>query len=240
MKTNIVKSTNVTKQRKTIMNKLKKYVLGSQSLAVLSGVLGQTAISSAVTVNLTLDGPNVGETFIAGGGGTGGNSVIYNLDASSVDQTDKIYFAGTPSMNGSVLVFGIVATVFSSDSALPRSAHFYSIGSTVDGSLNEGSGAGYVYNGDFGGPQDDWTVDHTGAIGFKTGDNQFAFINISWDVSAKTLTILGGKYESTASTGITVTAVPEPSEYAAALGLGALGLAYYRRRSGNKTRPKNN
>lgn len=36
-----------------------------------------------------------------------------------------------------------------------------------------------------------------------------------------------------------VFAIPEPAVNAALLGLGALGLAFYRRRFGNKTRPKN-
>ncbi len=245
MKTNIVKRTNGSKQRLPIKNRLQKYALGSQSLAVLSGVLGQTAICSAAVINLNLDGPNIGDTFVAGGGGSGGNFIRYYLDSSTSDLDDYLLFLGDQFFSNERLRVGAArgAFSFSSDEGgFPSSLHLYAVGQIVDGSLNTGGTTGYIYNKNNGGAQDVWTSDQTGAFGFKTGDNQFGFINVNWDVSAKTLTILGGKFESTASTPITVTAVgvPEPSKYAALLGLGALGLAAYRRRPGNKSRPKNN
>ncbi len=222
------------------MNRLQKYSLGSQGLAVLSGLLGQTAICSAAITTLNLDGPNVGETLIAGGGGSAGAYAAYLLDASPSSTTDKLRFYGVSSNNGRVFIGGVSgATVFAgTETSTPPLLLLYGIGDTVDGSGNAGPGHGYAFDGGYGGPLGLWVSDQTGAFGFQTADSQFGFVNIGWDVSEKTLTILGGKYESTASTGLVVTAVPEPSEYAVALGLGALGLAYYRRRPGNKTRAK--
>ncbi len=241
-----IKLNNVSNQRKPIMNRLQKYALGSQSLAVLSWVLSQTAICSAGVINLNLDGPNVGETFVAVGGGTAGDTAGYLLDASINDIDDVIAFTAysSPTLGPQLFLssLSLGSEIFSAASGFLQSAHFYSVGSTVDGSLDTRPDLTYafVYRSLSGGALGDWTIDRNGAIGFKTGDNQFGFFNVDWDVSAKTLTILGGSIESTASTGIVVTAVavPEPSEYAAALGLGALGLAYYRRRPGNKTRAK--
>ncbi len=235
------KLTTASKQRNPIMNRLQKYSMGSQSLALLSGVLGQTAICSASVQVLNLDGPNIGDTFIAGGGGSAGDLVNYLLDSSPNSSYDKLRFLGTSDVSGAVFLDGISGAVFFSTSTTSSpSPLLYEAGDIVDGSLTTAPGHGYIYRGLGGGALGVWSVDRTGAIGFKTADNQFGYVNVAWDVSEKTLTILGGSYESTASTGITVTAVPEPSEYAAALGLGALGLTYYRRRPGNKTRAKNN
>ncbi len=97
---------------------------------------------------------------------------------------------------------------------------------------------GFLTSGDEGGNLGAWTSDRlNGAIGFRNGDGEYGYMLITWVAASKTLTFLGdGAFDDTPGVGITV--VPEPSEYAAALGLGALGLAYYRRRPGNKTRTK--
>ncbi len=236
----IKKQSKVTNHRQLIMNRLQKYTLGSQSLAVLAGALSQTAICSAAVINLNLGGPIVGDTVIAGGGGSVGDVVQYNLGASSITQGDFIRFYGPALTSYPFVTVGGYggASVISMQPGSYNVVTFYTVGSTINGSQLFGLTYGYLYLGSNGGGQDVWSANRTGAIGFKTGDNQFGYFNISWDIAAKTLTILGGKYESTASAGIVVTAVPEPSEYAAALGLGAIGLAYYRRRPGNKTRPK--
>ncbi len=240
-KVNDITKVNTSAKRQS---RLHKYSLGSKSLAIIAGVLGQHATSNASVQVLNLDGPNVDETLIAGGGGTAGNLKIYNLDSSTTDTDDDLLFAGTATAGGILRLFARNdADVFT---YLPGGAtkdviRFYAIGATVDGSLNTASSQGYIDHGSYSSEQGVWESNQNGAIGFKTGDNQFGFINVDWNVSTRTLTILGGSYESTASTSLVVTstAVPEPSEYAAALGLGALGLAYYRRRSGNKTRSKN-
>ncbi len=235
------KITNVTKNRKQIINKLHKYSQGSQSLMVMAGVLGQTVICSASVQILNLDGPNVGETLIAGGGGTAGDQPIYLLD-SSASSSDALNFAGNSASGGRVFINGANgANIMNIGSGSNGAAIiYYALGESIDGSADNSSVTyGYTFAGAFGGARGDWTVDRpSGAIGFKNGDGEFGFLNVDWDVSTKSLTILGGSYEDSGA-AITVTAVPEPAEYAAALGLGALGLAFYRRRPENKTRLKN-
>ncbi len=164
MKTNTVKRTNVTKQLQPIMHRLQKYTQGYQGLAVLSGVLGQTAICSASVVNLNLDGPNVNETFISDGSGSAGSSVTYLIDSSTTDIDDQISFFATLSrisvgtgINGALLVTN------------SNVIDYLSYGSVIDSSSTLTAGSFYITNSfiDLG----PWTVDRTGAIGFKTGDD---------------------------------------------------------------------
>ncbi len=234
-----MKTINVTNNSelcKPAKHRLQKYSVGSTSLVVISGVLGSTAICSAVVVNLNLDGPQVDQTLLAGGGGTAGNSATYLFDVSTTNTTDNFKFYGDPASGNRICLVG---GIFTEGTGFPPSPIFYSIGSSVNGSGGD-TGYGYVYRGDSGGAQGAWTTDRIGAIGIKTGENQLGFFNVSWSVAAKTLTILGGSIESTPGASITVTApIPEPLEFTAALGLGALGLVYYRRRKGIKTRVKN-
>ncbi len=234
MKTNIVKRTNVTKQRQPIKNRLQKYALGSQSLAVLSGVLGQTAICSAVLQNLDVSGI-FNQTSVGGGGGTLGTTYSLYLTQSS-DVNDRLIFNGnTFTLGDRVMVQGYNgARVFNSNNTL----RYYPVGSSVTGN-GSSSGNGYLTYAINVFP---WVTDRlNGAIGFKNGDGELGFLNVSWVAATKTLTYLNGFFDDDSGvTSITVTAVPEPSEYAAALGLGAIGLAYYRRRPGSKSRPKNN
>ena len=65
-------------------------------------------------------------------------------------------------------------------------------------------------------------------IGFKTSTNNFGWANVSWDATAKALTINSAYIESEANTPITIAAIPEPSR--ALLALAGLGAAALRRR----------
>ncbi len=229
------KKSKVSNQRKPIMKRLQKYTLGSQGLAVLSGVLGQTVISSASVQVLDVSAI-IDKTSVAGGGGTLGDNINFFL-TDSADGNDRIRLAGDT--NPRLFIQGENGAYVLHDgsgvNAVPR---FYNVGDEVNGAGTVGE-FGYISR--LGTVNSPWDVDHaSGAMGFKNGDNEFFFINITWVAATKTLTYTGGMFQDdSAITSITVTAVPEPSEYAAALGLGALGLAYYRRRPGNKTRPKN-
>ncbi len=215
--------------------KLQRYSEASQALAATVGLIGSTTLCSAIEVTLNLDGPNVGETLIAGGGGTAGNSIIYYIDSSAF-AGDRLGFQGDNSSGDRIFLSSLTGGYFLRVGTSNFAAIYYGVGDSVDGSGH--AGFAYVFNGTLGGALGDWSVDRpSGAVGFKNSDNEFGFLNVSWVVSTRTLTILGGKFDDSGA-AITVTAVPEASDYAALLGLGVLGLACYRRRPYNRARPK--
>ncbi len=234
----------VSKNRKPIMNRLQKYSQVSQSLAVVTGVLGQTAICSASITALDVGSLTNGATVNGYGTGSLGTNVLLPIDQSSdPNDTLRVLTSGT---NGSRVIFqgfGSFSTltmaydygIFAQSPPL----HYFaplSIVSSSNSFRRSGYLASYTPEQNLG----SWTVDRpNGAIGFKNGDGEFGYINVSWVAATKTLTFLGtGFFDDEPGTSITIAAIPEPSEYAAVLGLGALGLAYYRRRPGNKTRAK--
>ncbi len=209
-----------------------KYALSSKSLAVSVGVVSSTSMLTADVINLDLSGL-LSKTFIAGGGGSAGDDFNFVLSQSS-DADDLILISGDNDFTlARVFLDGYNgAYVFNTGSTSAAALLYYSVGSTINGIGSDFGDYGYTTNF---GNKVPWDVDRpSGAIGFKNGDNEFGFINVSWVASTKTLTILGGKFDDTPETPITVTAVPESSNYAAILALGAFGLAYYRKRSGCK------
>ncbi len=218
-------TTSISRHLTPIKNRIQSYSISSSSLALLSGILGQTVISSAAVIDLNL-ASLIGTTFISTGSGTGGQTAGYSLDASS-DSNDYLTFWGRVlSGDQLVIVFGGSGSNIMTTGS---NANYYSYGSIVNGNLNSASTNGRLFHSYYGGAVGDWITNRIGAIGFQTGDSQFGFINVDWNVSEKTMTILGGKLETNLNTPIVVTTVPEPAAYAAALGLGALGLAYYRK-----------
>ncbi len=234
------KQKNVSKNRKPIMNRLQKYSQGYQGLAVLSGVLGQTAVCSAAITALDVGPLTNGTTLNAAGTGSLGNSTVnFNVSQSSnVGDTfqmrgdaGRIIFNVTGGSGDGFAINGTTNTY--------NNLKYFPVSSVVDSSNS--FNYGFVSYDPAGGNLDDWLIDRpSGAIGFRLDDGEFGYIHVSWVAATKTLTFLGtGFFDDTPGAGITVAAVPEPSDYAAALGLGALGIAYYRRRPGNKTRSKN-
>lgn len=225
------------------MNRLQKYSLSSHGLAMLSGILGQISLCSAA-IN-ALDTGNLISGFMMVEEGEGDPNIsgeyvaMLNLSQSSVSNdtlqftTGYSYFIYDYFLSG----FADNGAKFISD-GMSNSfdiMKYFAPGSIVDNHSTNTTTAYFSFNNPIG----DWVVDRpNGAIGFINGDGEFGYIFVDWVASTKTLTFLGaGFFDDTPGTGITV--VPEPSEFAAALGLGAIGVAYYRRRSGNKTRPKN-
>ncbi len=234
----IKKLNKVSYQRKSIMNRLQKYTLESQGLAVLSGVLGQTAISSAAITMLDVGTLTSGSTLNAAGTGSLGLSVQVDISQSS-SPADSFTFVGNTAGVGTVRAteFGGNAWATEYGTVGYDSLQYFAAGSTVDETFFFGYGD--ITSGLFGNVRA-WIIDRpNGAIAFKNGDGEYGYMFVDWNASSKTLKFLGsGFFDNTPGTAITVGAVPEPADYAAALGLGALGLAYYRQRSGNKTRSK--
>ncbi len=179
-----------------------------------------------------------GKTFRPDGSGTAGET--YDLDLThTADVNDYLRIVGN---TGSGTVIFVIFKqggdgAFSTGGGSNPSALFYNNGETIDGQLNQAPDYGYLVKA--GTNKSGWTSDLSdGALGFQDSDGNFGYLSISWVASSQTLTVISGAFENSGGS-ITAGAVPEPSEYAAALGLGALGLAYYRRRQGNKTRSKN-
>jgi hypothetical protein len=66
-------------------------------------------------------------------------------------------------------------------------------------------------------------------IGFRTSDNYYGYLEVTWTAATKTFEILSGAFEDQAGVGIAAGAIPEPST--AVLSLGALAAgAFIRRR----------
>ncbi len=231
----------------SIKHRLTKYSLGSQSVMLLSGLIGITTDSNA---NLTaLDLSTIeNESISKNGVGTIDPDRVRQDLTQSSDSNDELWVNGGGVGLGDVMITGVygarIGYVTRNSTKVPR---YLSVGFNINlNSVGFTKANQFIYDtlvydvgyGNLG--SDQWQVDRpNGAIAFRNGDGNYGFIRVSWVASTSTMTFLSGVFEDTEN-NITVTAapVPEPAHYAAALGLGALGLAYYRRRPGNKTRAK--
>ncbi len=236
---------NGSSQCHLLRQRLMKYSLGSQSIMVLSGLIGITTDSNA---NITaLDIPVIeNQTISKGGTGTLGENVTKQYLTQSSDTDDQLWINGGDAQDKMWIagVYGarIGYEIPGGDTKVPSylpvgfNINLYSVGFTKANNILYRT---YFYipgEGNLG----DWNVDRpNGAIAIRNGDGEYGYLRVSWVAATSTMTFLSGEFDDTPAAVITVTAVPEPVEYAAALGLGALGLAYYRRRPGNKSRPKN-
>ncbi len=236
MNTNISKLINdLQYNQRPIKNRLQNYVVSSKSMLTTAAVIGSTVGSTAAIQNIIDFDPIINKTFIAGGGGTGGNQVLYDITQSQTTGDGFRFTGGNPGGNISAWVEMFGSAEFFNDSGSPSIARYYQVGDTVDGNGSTGNFGYLAKNGNLGA----WIIDRlAGAVGFKNADGEFGFVNISWVAATSTFTVLGGKFDDTPGTPIVVSAigVPEPSDYAALLGLGAVGIAAYRRRPGNKVR----
>ncbi len=207
-----------------------KYSLGAQSLAVVAGILGQSLICSANITALDVGTFTNGETIIADGSGSLGISETLDITQTAAS-SGKLFFLGyTGGATGAVVRMDVQNNTFFHYSAFQsgfRTLKYFAPGDSVDiTNLHPLTNtAVYISKGNLGGNLGEWTVDRpSGAIGFRNGDGEFGYMHVSWVASTKTLTFLGnGFFDDTPGTSITV--VPEPSEYAAALGLGALSAS---------------
>ena len=106
---------------------------------------------------------------------------------------------------------------------------FFASGTVIGNGLNGALGIGYFTSNNLGFsiPTDQLNKN----IGFQTGEGNWGWANVSWNATAKALTINSAYVESVAGNTITVGdigAVPEPSR--ALLALAGLGAAALRRR----------
>lgn len=115
-------------------------------------------------------------------------------------------------------------------SGIPR---FFASGTVIGTGSNGGYGAGYFFNDNDSSlsiPTDQLNKN----IGFKTGTSNWGWANVSWNATAKALTINSAYVESVPNTPITISvaAVPEPSRALLALaGIGAVALRRRRKQA---------
>ena len=69
-------------------------------------------------------------------------------------------------------------------------------------------------------------------MGFKTSQNNYGWLEVTWNSTSRDFEILSGAYETTPNLAITAGAVPEPSTYALLLMTGA-GWLLWKRRKGS-------
>ena len=120
----------------------------------------------------------------------------------------------------------------STNGPLRGTASFFANGTVIGAGGNGYLGSGYFQRED-GATGMDFTSDQINKnIGFMTTTQNWGWANVSWNETAKALTINSAYVQSTPNTSITVGdvgAVPEPSRALLALaGLG--GVALHRRR----------
>ncbi len=220
--------------KKEINKKLKQFANGSKSLAAVTGyILAANSVDgaleqislSAFSGDLTM---SASESY---------RKVVVPLAfTGSTDSDDLIFFRSDNNPNGSLLFssgYGSDAGFVSSGS-VPQ---LYSRGSSIDGTKDAATDHAYFVAS--GGSSSPWDSDQTDvAVGFHTGDSRFGYVNINWVTATKTIEIKKIVIETSTGVAAQFAAVPEPADYATALGLGAAGLAYYRNRKNIKQRVK--
>ena len=108
-------------------------------------------------------------------------------------------------------------------------ARFFASGTVIGNGLNGAIGCSYFGYSNPNFPNLNITSNQLNKnIGFKTTTGNWGWANVSWDATAKALTINSAYVESEPNTPITITAVPEPSS--ALLALAGLGTAALHRR----------
>jgi len=188
--------------------------------AVSAGTLASTASAAIVTLDVSsISGIN--------GGASSGYFQPVSLSSLSPGLGGTLYL-----INGFFGAFGLarngslgIAT-YGSDSATPRN---FSSGSLINASANfEDLSTHTLFR------YDDSVSPDFGAnsfIGFRSADEQYGYLEVTWTAATNTFQILSGAYESTPGVGIRAgaAAIPEPST--AMLSLGALAAgAFIRRR----------
>ena len=117
-----------------------------------------------------------------------------------------------------------------------------SAGTTINGALTSAWNNSYVNFSTNAGSLGNWAGNNNAYAALRIsaagGNFHYGWANIITSTSAKTATITGFAFESTANTAIQAGAIPEPSTHALLLLTGMAGYFASRRRAGAVTEPK--
>ncbi len=201
---------------------------GYLAAGVAAGMVGTAQSDAAVVqVNVGPTGFNIDQ--INGGVASPGFITVGNFPISGAGSL-KIY-----NTYGGWWGFGGVGGLTLASDTKPASPTKLTAGQTIDGSLTFTGGDNNFYNSLFrSGAVASPNFGSGSYMAFKTAQNNYGWLEVTWDQSSTQFQLVSGAYESAPNTPI-VAGVPEPSTIAAsgvaALALGAGAIRRARRSS---------
>lgn len=172
-------------------------------LGAAGGLATAPAEAAVVSIDIgpsgfNIAGPNAGLGY--------GSSTTYDFPFTSAGAL-KLYGLGDSNSWGLAGIVGLDFAVTSSATAKPRN---FSPGSTVDGSaLFQSSVVMSLFRYGYGSFTSAPNFGPGSYMGFKTSQNNYGWLEVTWNNTSEDWEILSGAYETTPNTGIGVP-VPEP------------------------------
>ena len=197
---------------------------GYLTAAVSCGTVASTASAAVVQLDISsISGPNAGVASLALG------YVTFNSLGASIPGGLGLYnnvfeaIGISPGIGGGFASAGAgMVTNFSKGDLIDSASNFSAFRSTTTfysySYLNYS--APDIYTSPDFGPDS--------FIGFRTADDRYGWLEVTWDSNTYIFQILGGAIEDQPGVGIQAGAIPEPST--AVLSLGALAAGVFRRR----------
>jgi hypothetical protein len=190
--------------------------LSSYFAAGFGAATGMLALAPAEAAVVAIDiGPS-GFNIAGVNAGLGyGSTTVANFPLTSAGSL-KLYGLGDSNQWG---LAGIVGLEFAVNSTSPVSPRNFSPGSTVDGSaLFQTAVVTSVFRYGYGAVTSAPDFGPGSYLGFKTSQNNYGWLEVTWNNASADWEVLSGAYESVPNTGIGVP-VPEP------LAAGVAGVA---------------
>ncbi len=203
------------------MKKTSSFLTGFLAMIVAAGLLSSAGTAQAALIRINIGSFGIGEP---NAGVANGSAIqINNFPISGNTLYLGNNYFGYRGLEGSGLMFaagGAEATPqrFSLNNSIGSGSSYSS-----DGTLTSFTAAGFV-SPDFG----------SGSyMGFRTSQNNYGWLEVTWTASSNQFQILSGAFESTPNVAILAGAgVPEPGTWAAAALLaGGAGFMRWRKRA---------